>query len=90
MMTMVIDTPEGIAYAQFLSRKGAVGLEKLGLKRSGRSAYAISKEAYGLSGDRDSVLRQMAEMLETIRNSNYDPQVIRNVLKRPDPDLHYS
>ena len=80
MATMIIDTPEGIAYAQFLSRKGAVGLEKLGLKRSGRSAYAISKQVYNLTGDRDSVLKQMADMLEKIRNSNYDPDVIRDTL----------
>lgn len=46
---------------QFVARKGALKLEIAGLKKRGRSAYAIIKEAYGYKGSRESVLKQMEQ-----------------------------
>jgi len=62
-MFTVIDTPAGIAFAQMAARKAALKLEIAGLRRHGRSAYAICKEAYGLKGSRASVLAQMEAMV---------------------------
>lgn len=60
----VIDTPDGIALAQLLARRGALRLEVLGMKRRGRSAYSICKEVYGLKGSKESVLKQMNALVE--------------------------
>jgi hypothetical protein len=63
--TIVVDTPDGIAFFQMCARRGALALELKGLKRSrGRTAYSICKEVYGLKGSRQSVLDQMNALIE--------------------------
>ena len=62
--TIVVDTPEGIAYFQLLARRGALKLEIAGMSRRGRSAYSICKEVYGLKGSREKVLEQMDALRE--------------------------
>lgn len=52
---IVIDTPDGIAFARLASLKGALSLEMKGLTRKGRSAYAVLKDM-GYSGNRAKVL----------------------------------
>lgn len=63
-MSTVISSPEGIAFFVLAARKGALGMELRGLNRSGRSAYSICKEAYGLKGSRQSVYDQMVKLVE--------------------------
>jgi len=60
----VIDTREGIAFAQLAARRGALRLEIAGMRRRGRSAYSICKAEYGLKGSRESVLEQMTALVE--------------------------
>jgi hypothetical protein len=60
----IIDTPQGIAFYQLAARKAALSLEIKGLRRHGRSAYAICKEVYGLKGSRTSVLAQMQALVD--------------------------
>jgi len=48
---IVIDTPDGIAFASLLALRGAVNLESKGLKRSRRpSALAIARHRLGMPG----------------------------------------
>lgn len=61
--TIVVDTPEGIAFFQLCARRGALKLEISGLGRRGRSAYSICKEVYNLKGNRESVLKQMDALI---------------------------
>lgn len=61
---IVINTPEGIAFVQLCSRRGALSLECKGLKRRGQSAYSICKQVYGLKGSKEKVLAQMDAMIE--------------------------
>ena len=56
-------TGDDIDRYQFVARKGALKLEILGMKRRGRSAYAICKEAYGLKGSKQSVFDQMEKLI---------------------------
>ena len=63
-MTLVFDTPESIAFFQLAARKNALAMELRGMKRHGRSAYSICKSEYGLRGNRESVFRQMCELVE--------------------------
>lgn len=60
----VAETKDQIERMQFRARMVALKLEIAGMKRRGRSAYAICKEAYGLSGSKGKVLEQMGYMLE--------------------------
>ena len=66
-MTLVLDTPEQIDMFTFLSRKGSLKLEMLGLKRGGQSVYSIIKQEYGFKGSRESVLKQMEEIIKQIK-----------------------
>ena len=66
-MTLVLDTPEQIDMFTFLSRKGALKLEMIGLKRGGQSVYSIIKQEYGFKGSRESVLKQMEEIIKQIK-----------------------
>jgi len=65
MAGIMIDTPEGIAFAQLSARKNALKLECLGMRMSrGVSVYAICKRAYGLKGNKQRVLEQMEQMVK--------------------------
>lgn len=68
----VIDTPDGIAFAQMLARRGALRLEIVGLSRRGRSAYSIIKSEYGLKGSREKVLEQLNAMIEKKLEERHD------------------
>lgn len=64
-MSVMIDTPEGIAFAKAAARQGALSLEiKTGLKKRGQTAYSIVKEVYGFRGSRQSVLEDLTEYIE--------------------------
>ena len=60
---MVIIQDDDIARFQFVARKAALKLEIFGLKRRGRSAYAIIKQEYGLKGSKQSVFNQMEKIV---------------------------
>lgn len=53
-------------FIQLAARKGALGLELKGLRRSGhrRTAYSICKSEYGLKGSRQSVYDQMCALVK--------------------------
>jgi hypothetical protein len=55
----ICDTPQTISAFQFRAQLGALKLETLGMKRRGRSAYAIVKEMYGYKGSKAKVLETM-------------------------------
>jgi len=45
---------------------GALKLEVLGMKRRGRSAYAIVKDEFGLRGNKRRVLEQLTDIKERL------------------------
>jgi len=61
---VIINTPDGIAFYQLCTRRGALRLEIPGMKRRGRTAYSLCKEIYGLKGNRQKVLEQMNDLIE--------------------------
>ena len=65
---ITLETPEQIAMFRLLSLKSALKLECLGMKRRGQSAYAIVKAELGLKGNKKSVLKQMEQIIEDIKN----------------------
>ncbi len=67
---IIADTPDKINMFRLLSLKGALKLEMVGMKRRGRSAYAIIKDEFGFKGNREKVLNQLQEHIE--RKANND------------------
>jgi hypothetical protein len=65
-MSMMFDTPDGVAFVKACARKGALSLEIQGMKRSSgrQTAYSIVKEVYGFRGNRQSVLEDLTEYIE--------------------------
>lgn len=67
---VIVDTPEGIAYAQLAAMKGAVSLESKGMKMSrGRNITAAARKMFGLKARTPHaevikvIQRRMDEML---------------------------
>tara|TARA_Y100000310_G_scaffold345563_1_gene466684 strand:- start:3445 stop:3903 length:459 start_codon:yes stop_codon:yes gene_type:complete len=56
---IAIDDPDRIELFRLLALRGALKLEIKGLKRRGRSAYAIVKDELGVRGSKQLVLRQL-------------------------------
>ena len=52
---------------------GALKLEVAGMKRRGRSVYAIVKDEFGLRGNKRRVLEQLQDIKERL-NEPYPPQ----------------
>ena len=56
-------TKENINLFRLLSLRGALKLEIAGLKRRGRSVYSIIKEEFGLTGNKNSVLADLEQLI---------------------------
>ena len=65
---IVADTHDKIEMYRLLSLKGALRLEIVGLKRRGRSAYALIKDEFGFKGNREKVLEQFNTSLKLFKN----------------------
>jgi len=63
---MVITKPDDISTFRLLALRSGLKLEIRGLRRSGRSCYAIIKKEFGLKGTKQEVLEQFDEMLAPI------------------------
>jgi len=63
---MILNTPNQIDAFRLLTLRGALRLEVMGMKRHGRSAYAIVKEEFALKGNKQKVFDQFTEILQEI------------------------
>jgi hypothetical protein len=91
-VSMIFDTPEGIAFVRACSRKGALELEIAGMHRSGRrqTAYSIVKQVYGFRGNRKSVLADLTEYVEaTLRLRALPPDEYQKVLDATRHQIEY-
>jgi len=61
---MVITEPNKILLFRMHALRSGLKLEIKGMRRSGRSFYAIIKKEWGLKGSRESVLEQFTEIIE--------------------------
>ena len=62
-MTMIF-TGEQIPVVRLIALKGALRMELHGMKRRGRSAYAIVKDEFGFKGNKQKVYDQLCAYLE--------------------------
>ena len=61
---MILTTPEQISAYHLATRRTALKLEMLGMKRRGRTALSILR-GMGYSGNREKVLAQVTADVET-------------------------
>ena len=64
---IIADTPYKIELYRLLTLRSALRLEVVGLKGRGRSAYSIAKEELSIKGNKQKVLDQVHEMIQSIK-----------------------
>ena len=64
---MIADTPYKIELYALLSLRAALRMEVAGLKGRGKSAYSIAKEELGVKGNKQKVLDQVNQMIQSIK-----------------------
>ena len=64
---MIADTPYKIDLYALLSLRAALRLEVVGLKGRGKSAYSIAKQELGVKGNKQKVLDQVNQMIQSIK-----------------------
>ena len=68
---IMCDTPEKIQFFRLLALKSALKIEiKTGMRKRGRSAYAIIKGEFGFKGNKKRVLQQFENFLKESYNLN--------------------
>ncbi|MDB4490239.1 hypothetical protein N9045_01845 [bacterium] len=59
-------TKQEISNVRLVALKGALKMEVAGMKKRGRSAYAIVKEEFGFKGSKQKVLEQLEAHLKAL------------------------
>lgn len=70
-MTSIVGQ-EMIALARLQTLKAMLGLEMKGLKRHGRSAYAIIKAEHGFKGNRQRVYDQLSDLIKETEDALFN------------------
>ena len=63
----VADKPHEIEWTRLLYLRYGLRMEVVGLKGRGRSAYSRAKEELGIKGNKQKVLDQVHEMIQSIK-----------------------
>ena len=69
---MIADTPYKIDLYSLLALRAALRLEVVGLKGRGKSAYSIAKKELGIKGNKQKVLDQVNQMIQSIKTEGGD------------------
>ena len=64
---MIADTPYKIDLFRLLSLRAALRLEVVGLRGRGKSAYSIAKQELGVKGNKQKVLDQVNQMIQSMK-----------------------
>ena len=65
---MIADTPYKIDLYRLLSLRAALRLEVVGLRGRGKSAYSIAKQELGVKGNKQKVLDQVNQMIQSMKD----------------------
>jgi len=63
----VASKPHEIEWVRLLYLRYGLRMEVVGLKSRGRSAYSIAKEELGIKGNKQKVLDQVNEMIQSAK-----------------------
>ena len=64
---MIADTPYKIDLYALLSLRAALRMEVVGLKGRGKSAYSIAKQELGVKGNKQKILDQVNQMIQSMK-----------------------
>ena len=64
---MIADTPYKIDLLTLLYLRRNLKLEVVGLKGRGRSAYSVLKQELGIKGNKQKVLDQVNQMIQSMK-----------------------
>ena len=64
---IVANKPHEIEWVRLLYLRYGLRMEVVGLKSRGRSAYSIAKEELGIKGNKQKVLEQVNEMIQSVK-----------------------
>ena len=64
---MIADTPYKIDLLKLLYLRRNLRMEVAGLKGRGKSAYSIAKQELGVKGNKQKVLDQVNQMIQSIK-----------------------
>ena len=64
---MIADTPYKIELYRLLTHRAALRMEVVGLKGRGKSAYSIAKQELGVKGNKQKVLDQVNQMIQSMK-----------------------
>ena len=64
---MIADTPYKIDLLKLLYLRRNLRLEVVGLKGRGRTAYSVLKQELSIKGDRQKVLDQVNQMIQSMK-----------------------
>ena len=65
---MIADTPYKIDLYALLSLRAALRMEVVGLRGRGKSAYSIAKQELGIKGNKQKVLDQVNQMIQSMKD----------------------
>jgi len=66
-MSIIADTPYKIELVRLLYLRYGLRMEAIGLKGKGKTAYSRAKEELGIKGNKQKVLDQVHEMIQSIK-----------------------
>ena len=64
---MILTKPYEIDWFRLLHIRRGLRLEIAGMKSRGRSCYVIAKEELGMKGNRQKVLNQVNEIIQSVK-----------------------
>ena len=64
---IIADTPDKIEWVRLLYLRYGLRMEVVGLKSRGKSAYSIAKKELGIKGNKQKVLEQVNEMIQSVK-----------------------
>ena len=72
---MIADTPYKIDLYSLLALRAALRLEVVGLKGRGKSAYSIAKKELGVKGNKQKVLDQVNQMIQSMKDQQQQGEI---------------
>ena len=60
-----------VEFYRLLTLRSALDLEILGMRRHGRSVYALIKEEFGFKGNKKKVYSQLDELIKKKKEKNH-------------------
>ena len=72
---MIAETPYKIELYGLLSLRAALRMEVVGLRGRGKTAYSIAKQELGVKGNKQKVLDQVNQMIQSMKDQQQQGEI---------------